>query len=74
MTQRIGQLTYHKDSKAWTYTPLDKLTTEICHMPQKVQSRFDKKQNKVYYIAWASGFMNDSDSLAEMIEWVEALN
>ena len=61
-----GQLTYDKDLASWTYTPLNKLTKDICHERNKIQSRTD------YYIGRTiDNHTFPSNDLEEMILWVE---
>ena len=61
-----GQLTYDRELKSWTYTPLNKLTKDICNERNNIQSRTD------YYIGKVTdNHTFPSNDLEEMILWVE---
>ena len=67
-----GQLTYNKELKSWTYTPLPKLTQAICQERYKIQGHTNEINGNDYYIGHAiSNHTHPSANLEKMILWVE---
>ena len=69
MENKLFQMVYDYKTKSWTIQVDWKEYGKKCLSPNKIQSRESGK----YYRAWANGYVNHSDSLQEMVEWVERI-